>query len=69
MRSPMINRRQFLQTATATAALAAGGFAAPALAQQGLKTGDATYFSFEDLKKRAQDMARSAYVAPPSPSP
>ncbi len=65
----MLNRRQFLHVATATAGLAASGFSVPALAQQGLKTGDATYFSFEDLKKRAQDMARSAYVAPPSPSP
>jgi glucans biosynthesis protein len=64
----MINRRQFLQTATATAALAAQGFSGPALAQQGLKVGAPNYFSFEDLKKRAQDMARSAYVAPPSPS-
>ncbi len=65
----MINRRQFLQTATATAALAAQGFSGQALAQQGLKMGIASPFSFEDLKKRAQGMARSAYVAPQSPSP
>ncbi|MEE1612843.1 glucan biosynthesis protein [Microvirga sp. CF3016] len=65
----MINRRRFLQTATATAALAAQGFATEALAQQSLKMGAPAPFSFEDLKKRAQDMARSAYVAPPSPSP
>ena len=57
------------QTATATAALAAQGFSAPALAQQGLKMGAPSPFSFEELKKRAQDMARSPYVAPPSPSP
>src|SRR6478736_6219173 len=55
----MINRRRFLQTATATAALA----------QQGLKMGIPSPFSFENLKKRAQDMARSPYVAPQSPSP
>jgi glucans biosynthesis protein len=65
----MINRRQFLQTATATAALAAQGFSGQALAQQGLKMGIPSPFSFEDLKKRAQDMARSAYMAPQSPSP
>lgn len=65
----MFNRRQFLQSATATAALAASGFSAPALAQQGLQMGAPSPFSFDDLKKRAQDMARGAYVAPPSPSP
>ena len=65
----MINRRRFLQTATATAALAAQGFSGEALAQQGLKMGAPAPFSFDDLKKRAQDMARSPYVAPQSPSP
>ena len=65
----MINRRQFLKTATATAALAAQGFSGPALAQQGLKMGIPSPFSFEDLKKRARDMAHTAYVAPQSPSP
>jgi glucans biosynthesis protein len=65
----MINRREFLQSATATAALAAQGFSSAALAQQGLKMGVPSPFSFEELKKRAQDMARSPYVAPPSPSP
>jgi len=65
----MLNRRQFLQTATATAALAAQGFSGSALAQQGLKMASPAPFSFEDLKKRAEAMARSAYTAPPSPSP
>jgi len=65
----MLNRRQFLQTATATAALAAQGFPAPALAQQGLKMGAPAPFSFDGLKKQAEAMARSAYMAPPSPSP
>jgi len=65
----MLNRRQFLQTATATAVLAAQGFSHPAMAQQGLKMGASAPFSFEDLKKQAESMARSAYIAPPSPSP
>ncbi|PVE24638.1 glucan biosynthesis protein D [Microvirga sp. KLBC 81] len=65
----MLNRRQFLQTATATAALAAQGFSSRAMAQQGLKMGAPVPFSFDDLKKQAEAMARSAYVAPPSPSP
>lgn len=64
----MLNRRQFLQTAAATATLAAQGFSLPALAQQGLKTGASEAFSFENLKKQAESMARSPYVAPPSPS-
>ncbi|MCG7394427.1 glucan biosynthesis protein D [Microvirga sp. ACRRW] len=65
----MLNRRQFLQTATATATLAAQGFSSQALAQQGLKMGAESPFSFDDLKKQAETMARSAYVAPMSPSP
>jgi glucans biosynthesis protein len=65
----MLNRRQFLQTATATATLAAQGFTSRAMAQQGLKMGASAPFSFEGLKKQAQEMARSDYVAPPSPSP
>jgi glucans biosynthesis protein len=69
MRSSMINRRRFLQTATATAALAAQGFSGQALAQQGLKMAAPAPFSFEELKRRAQTMSRMPYVAPPSPSP
>ena len=65
----MINRRRFLQTATATAALAAQGFSGQALAQQGLKMAAPAPFSFEELKRRAQTMSRMPYVAPPSPSP
>jgi glucans biosynthesis protein len=65
----MLNRRQFLQTATATATLAAAGFPAEAMAQQGLTMGAAEPFSFEALKKRAQAMAGAPYVPPPSPSP
>ncbi|WP_112664622.1 glucan biosynthesis protein [Microvirga flavescens] len=65
----MFDRRQFLQFATATAGLAAAGFPASALAQQGLRYGAPSAFSFEGLKKRARDMAASPYVAPASPSP
>lgn len=65
----MLNRRQFLQTATATATLAAQGFSSRAMAQQGLKMGTSAPFSFDDLKKQAEAMSRAAYAAPPSPSP
>jgi glucans biosynthesis protein len=65
----MLNRRQFLHIATATAGLAASGFAAPALAQGGLTMGASEPFSFDALKKRARDMAGAAYVAPHRPSP
>src|SRR5215212_4349379 len=68
VRSSMINRRRFLQTATATASLAAAGFSGPALAQQGLKMGAPAPFSFDDLKKRARTMAGAAYVPPPQPA-
>jgi len=39
------------------------------MAQQGLKMGAPAPFTFESLKKQAESMARSAYAAPPSPSP
>ena len=63
MRSSMINRRRFLQTATATAALAAQGFSGQVLAQQGLKMAAPAPFSFEELKRRAQTMSRMPSVA------
>src|ERR1044072_4257503 len=65
----MFDRRQFLQFATATAGLAAAGFSAPALAQQGLRYGAPAPFSFAELKMRAQAMAKAAYVPPKAPSP
>ncbi|QFU15394.1 glucan biosynthesis protein [Microvirga thermotolerans] len=65
----MFNRRQFLEYAAATAGLAAAGFSAPAMAQQGLKFGSSAPFSFEALKARAQEMARRPYAPPPQPSP
>jgi len=65
----MFNRRQFLQIATATAGLAASGFSDAVMAQQGLKMGAPVPFSFDTLKKRAQDMAKAPYVAPPRPAP
>jgi periplasmic glucans biosynthesis protein len=65
----MLNRRQFLHIATATAGLAASGFPSDAMAQQGLKMGASEPFSFDALKKHAKDMAGAPYVAPPSPSP
>ncbi|MFC4174735.1 glucan biosynthesis protein [Microvirga sp. GCM10011540] len=65
----MFNRRQFLQVATATAGLAATGFSTKALAQQSLKMGEPAPFSFEALKRRAREMAKEPYSAPPRPSP
>ena len=65
----MFDRRQFFQFAAATAGLAATGFSAPALAQQGLKMGGAEIFSYDLLKKQARDMAAMPYVPPTRPSP
>lgn len=65
----MFDRRQFLQFATATAGLAATGFSTSALAQQSLKVGASSPFSFDALKQRAQSMASRPYEAPPRPSP
>jgi glucans biosynthesis protein len=65
----MIDRRQFLQFASATASLAATGFSTAALAQQSLKVGAPAPFSFDALKQRAQSMAGRPYEAPPRPAP
>lgn len=61
-----MDRRAFLSSAAATAALAAIGFPASALEQQNLKMGAPIAFGFDALKKRARDMAKTAYVAPTS---
>lgn len=64
-----MDRRVFLQSAAAaTAALAAFGFPKNTFAQQGLKTGPSSAFSFDALKKKAKEMAKAAYVAPSSAS-
>jgi glucans biosynthesis protein len=67
--NPPIDRRTLLAGAAGTAALAASGFSAPALAQQGLKLGQADAFSFDGLKARARDLAGKPYQAPPNPQP
>ncbi|WP_230531428.1 glucan biosynthesis protein [Microvirga roseola] len=64
----MLNRRQFLHAATATAGMAAAGFPHDALAQQGLKMGSPAPFSFAALKKRAREMASAPYTPPPRPA-
>ena len=66
-KSPSLDRRTLLAGASATAALAALGFAPAALAQQGLKLGEAEAFSFEGLKARARDLANKPYAPPPPP--
>lgn len=66
---PLLDRRTLLASAGATATLAALGFSSQALAQQGLKLGQAQDFTFEALKARAKQMAAVPYEAPQSPSP
>ncbi|WP_291828409.1 glucan biosynthesis protein D [Bosea sp. (in: a-proteobacteria)] len=68
-RPPRPDRRLLLAGATATAALAALGFPSEALAQQGLRLGEAESFGFDALKQRAREMASRPYQAPPSPRP
>ena len=63
----MIDRRQFLQSATATAGLAAAGFSVPALAQQGLKMGGAETLLVRGAEKARPDMAAHALCAAPAP--
>jgi glucans biosynthesis protein len=65
----MIDRRQFLQAAAATAGLAAAGFAPGALAAEGLKLSGPAPFSWDALQARAKAMAGAAYAPPPRPSP
>jgi glucans biosynthesis protein len=65
----MIDRRQLLQCAAATAALGGFGFAARAMAQAGLRMGASAPFSFESLKERAREIAGAPYVPPPRPAP
>ncbi|WP_210179607.1 glucan biosynthesis protein [Bosea sp. PAMC 26642] len=64
---PLLDRRTLLASAGATATLAALGFSPEALAQQGLKLGEAEAFGFEALKTRARALAAQPYQAPPSP--
>ncbi|RDJ21782.1 glucan biosynthesis protein D [Bosea caraganae] len=62
-----LDRRSLIKSAGATAALAALGFAPEALAQQGLKLGQAENFSFDALKTRAKELAAQPYAPPPPP--
>ena len=64
-----LDRRTLLAGAGATATLAALGFAPQALAQQGLKLGQAEDFTFEALKARAKQLAAQPYQPPPNPRP
>ena len=64
----MIDRRTLLSGALATGALAASGFQQEAMAQASLRFGQPAPFSFDALRARARDLARSPYVVPPRPS-
>lgn len=65
-RPPRPDRRMLLAGASATAALAALGFSPEALAQQGLRLGEAEAFGFDALKIRAQELAAQPYQRPAS---
>ena len=62
-----VQRRNLLQAFGALALTSAALGAA--LAQSGLKLGDAFPFAFDLLKQRAQKMARAPYAAPQAPAP
>ena len=59
----MLDRRTFLTASGTSAALAALGLPAHALAAIGLKLGEPTPFSFESLTARAKALALQPYVA------
>jgi glucans biosynthesis protein len=63
----MIDRRTFL--AGALGAFAATGSPLPARALDALRFGPPAPFSFEVLKRRAQEMARAPHSPPPRPAP
>lgn len=60
-----ISRRAFLAASFATGALAAGGFNAPVLADNGLRLGKASAFSFDSLIDHARKLAEQPYTPPP----
>lgn len=63
------SRRYFLQSLMGSfAVFSAGKFIGSAVAQETvLKLGNPRKFSFDDLKKRARDMAREIYISPAVP--
>jgi len=64
----MINRRNFLTSATAAAALSALGLPTAAIAADRIKLGSASDFSFDTLISKARALAQTAYkpqAAPP----
>eukprot|EP01042_Synura_sphagnicola_P012452 gene12452-15846_t len=63
----MINRRTFISSAAATAALAALGLPAEAFAANRLKLGQAAPFSFETLIAQVRAMATAPYQAQSKP--
>src|SRR5579863_365701 len=67
--SDMVDRRALLKGAAASAAGLTGAAGFKAEAAEALQLGEPAAFSYEGLKERARDMARSAYVGPPRPAP
>lgn len=60
-----LTRRSFIAAASSSIALASLGLSPLALAQIGLKLGEARAFSFTGLIKEAMSMAQSPYQTPP----
>lgn len=63
----MLNRRNFLQSASIAAALAAIGMPADVLAAARLKLGSPSRFSFDALIERAKAAAAQSYTPQPKP--
>src|SRR5579863_7928480 len=67
--SDMVDRRALLKGAAASAAGLTGAAGFKAEAAEALQFAEPAAFSYDGLKARARDMARSAYVGPPRPAP
>ena len=67
--SDMVDRRTLLKGAAASAAGLAAVVDFEAEAAEGLRFAEPVAFSFEGLKARARDMARTPYVGPARPAP
>jgi periplasmic glucans biosynthesis protein len=67
--SDMVDRRTLLKGAAATAAGLASVADFRAEAAENLRLAEPAAFSYDGLKARARDMARSPYVGPPRPAP
>ena len=65
----MVDRRALLKGAASSAAGLTGAAGFKAEAAEALQFAEPAAFSYEGLKARAREMARSAYVGSPRPAP